>query len=736
MAWYNDLGDLKDAAVSVGKGAGAGAIAGGITGGPAGALAGAGIGAAGGAASYAGLPGKAADALGISGTDTKQLDDDVEKTRKAREALTAKLENAQPGIAPQVQRTQVASPTVAQGAAVAPAAQVGQTTVGGGQVQGVRAPTIAPTGQVQAQTIAAPQQGNTQRVQAATVGPAAQVALPNTAVARTMQAATVQRVAPVAAATIAPIAQAVAPTVTGVTIDTGDQAAMRARQLNLTNLLEAGASGTGGPTAAEALLLQQSERAKRNQMGLAVSAARGGNVGLAMREAARNAATIDTETGMNAAQLRAKEQQEAQGKLLQALEGARSQDIGVASKQADLTQQANLTGAELGTRVGLANLDVSAKTALTQAQLEQEARQADAGRTQQTNLTEAGFTQEAARSNQAASNTVELANVENLSRAQEANAGRSQQTTLTQSGYDQQKAIADAQAENARRELLAKLESDTAQANQRADLAAKTTTAQIGSTERLSEAELTAKVGMDNAARELQTLLTQAKLDAERGITNAQLEQQIAIKRADLSAAETQFNAEQANRLNTTQATITAGENKDDLEAIIQQRKLDLDREQLYTDASLKAGDQVLEGDKAQVGIDQEDKATRRKIIGGVVETGGTLLSKLPEIVSDKRSKKDMTRLLEGTEDGDDLLEAFDALRPYKFKYKDPDENGAAPGQRYGVMAQDLEKTPAGRSVVRERDGEKVIDVPQALGLALAAIAQMRAEMQARKEKR
>lgn len=54
-------------------------------------------------------------------------------------------------------------------------------------------------------------------------------------------------------------------------------------------------------------------------------------------------------------------------------------------------------------------------------------------------------------------------------------------------------------------------------------------------------------------------------------------------------------------------------------------------------------------------------------------------------------------------------------LRPaqgYSYQYKDPQQPGAAPGTHYGPMAQDLEKTPAGASVVstNPQTGLKQID--------------------------
>jgi hypothetical protein len=62
----------------------------------------------------------------------------------------------------------------------------------------------------------------------------------------------------------------------------------------------------------------------------------------------------------------------------------------------------------------------------------------------------------------------------------------------------------------------------------------------------------------------------------------------------------------------------------------------------------------------------------------------------------------------------------------YSFQYKSPGQPGMPPGQQYGVMAQDLEKTPAGRSVVQEgSDGVKRIDTPRLTMQNTAAIGEL-----------
>lgn len=68
--------------------------------------------------------------------------------------------------------------------------------------------------------------------------------------------------------------------------------------------------------------------------------------------------------------------------------------------------------------------------------------------------------------------------------------------------------------------------------------------------------------------------------------------------------------------------------------------------------------------------------------------------------------------------------------KPYSYEYKDPDRHGA--GRYYGVMAQDLAKSPAGRSTLLkdERDGTMMIDTSRLTMLNTAAISSQQRELE------
>ena len=101
-----------------------------------------------------------------------------------------------------------------------------------------------------------------------------------------------------------------------------------------------------------------------------------------------------------------------------------------------------------------------------------------------------------------------------------------------------------------------------------------------------------------------------------------------------------------------------------------------------------------------------------------------------PGMASDERCKEDKRAL------GDNAItDMLRATPPYQFRYKDPARDGAGP--RVGVMAQDLERTPAGRTMVYEDPtGKKVIDPKASLSALLASAAQMQREIDALKSKK
>lgn len=84
---------------------------------------------------------------------------------------------------------------------------------------------------------------------------------------------------------------------------------------------------------------------------------------------------------------------------------------------------------------------------------------------------------------------------------------------------------------------------------------------------------------------------------------------------------------------------------------------------------------------------------------------------------SDERLKEEVSKITDA--DIDDFL----SIEPYEFEYtEEAKEKGAPEGKKAGVMAQDLEKTKIGKTLVHEdEDGHKMVDVKSTVGALLAS---------------
>lgn len=86
--------------------------------------------------------------------------------------------------------------------------------------------------------------------------------------------------------------------------------------------------------------------------------------------------------------------------------------------------------------------------------------------------------------------------------------------------------------------------------------------------------------------------------------------------------------------------------------------------------------------------------------------------------MSDRRIKHEV-------EDGKRQIQEFlNSIEAYMFKYIGSND------KNYGVMAQDLEKTEVGKSLVFEHKNIKMINTALATNVILAAIAEMNERLQ------
>jgi hypothetical protein len=99
------------------------------------------------------------------------------------------------------------------------------------------------------------------------------------------------------------------------------------------------------------------------------------------------------------------------------------------------------------------------------------------------------------------------------------------------------------------------------------------------------------------------------------------------------------------------------------------------------------------------------------------LSTAGGVIGGIGALFSDVRAKT-------AIDDGSGSVQRFlGALQPASYRYRDPAQHGG--GRHVGIMAQDLERTPEGASMVSDTPGGKQIDGGKLTGAIAAATADL-----------
>lgn len=99
---------------------------------------------------------------------------------------------------------------------------------------------------------------------------------------------------------------------------------------------------------------------------------------------------------------------------------------------------------------------------------------------------------------------------------------------------------------------------------------------------------------------------------------------------------------------------------------------------------------------------------------------------------SDKEMKKEIKSAEKSTED------FLNKLSAKSYKYKDTSKPGTFEGDNYGIMAQDLEKSEMGKSLVVDTEEGKMVDTKKGFGAVLASMSELNkriAALEKRKKK-
>jgi len=107
------------------------------------------------------------------------------------------------------------------------------------------------------------------------------------------------------------------------------------------------------------------------------------------------------------------------------------------------------------------------------------------------------------------------------------------------------------------------------------------------------------------------------------------------------------------------------------------------------------------------------NKAAQSQMFGSVLKGAGALFA-----ASDEKLKKDIKP------ESAKLEKFLSALEASSYKYKEGTAN-STPGKKFGIMAQDLEKSEVGQTIVKDTPEGKMVDMNAAISAVLAAQADL-----------
>lgn len=213
---------------------------------------------------------------------------------------------------------------------------------------------------------------------------------------------------------------------------------------------------------------------------------------------------------------------------------------------------------------------------------------------------------------------------------------------------------------------------------------------------------------------------------ADLGLNSAALE--VDISKTDLGSANNWINNE------FQQLGINKQLDQSQTEALLSFTKdmalIQFDYDKMSTDDQEHTEDLIMQ----KYGVDQQTMIALKQIkqagkfrwdqlltsfVGGAASGGGAAV--VTKLVSDVTLK---TGIKEVDPNDAALLELLDGGHAYSFEYRDPKKHSSngERGPMLGIMAQDLEKTKLGKSMVsRGSDGKKAVDVPKLASAAFGA---------------
>lgn len=325
---------------------------------------------------------------------------------------------------------------------------------------------------------------------------------------------------------------------------------------------------------------------------------------------------------------------------------------------------------------------------------------------------------------------------------------------------------ADVARDYARQAAALRDQADFAQRRQGRDFSAsRDEIAAIASTQGPSAAEAQLRAGQDAAMRQQLALARSGRGLGGGAASMRQAASTVADLQAQTSQQAAALRAQEEDAFRQRQLSTLGALRSQDLQQAMHQASLNDARSAQLLGAGLQAQgmrDQVL---GTELGAQQQYELARTGLLGQAAQTNaqlrqqnrqgwmglaGSLIGGAAMLAaSDRRSKEQVRSLAEENdalkrtlaalsgpttgeldEIGRDAIATIRQAPGYTYRYTDPDAPGRAPGLQAGPMAQDLEKTPLGASLVREApDGTKMVDTGRAGLTALAAASEQQREL-------
>lgn len=224
-------------------------------------------------------------------------------------------------------------------------------------------------------------------------------------------------------------------------------------------------------------------------------------------------------------------------------------------------------------------------------------------------------------------------------------------------------------------------------------------------------------------------ILTRDMFNSEQDFKAAQLDQASKLDAQKATALNNintdQFNAKAKDEMERFKTDASLKADVANQAAALQAQGLTLDAIAKSMGLEAQSLNAVLESEGKKFAANQAAISETKKGLGGLVQGAASAIASM----SDKRSKKDIKP------SGKSMDDFLDKISSYTYEYKNTKLPGTAEGKRFGIIAQDLEKSDVGKSIVRtdKESGMKMIDNQQAIGVLLSAVAELNKKMKEKK---